>query len=291
MNVIWSKYVQGIQTLYCSRKLRFDDRFSSQYKNFFRLDETKPLKILEIGCGPGALTSALRRWYPNAEITGIDRDSEFIRYAKEHETGVTFLEGNAENLPFENGTFDVTISNTVAEHIEPSKFYGEQLRVLKPNGVCFVLSSRKGINLSPSCYEQNTFEKSFWEKVSRFDRSMETYEVCRYPMSESELPLAMEQYGFHSVSTGYAVIDLTPDDPKYASQTALDMINALRFCALESLDSVLCTIPEHTSVQEIETMKAFVNQKYDSRAQDYISGKKHWETNVSLIMMIRGIKP
>ncbi len=291
MNVIWSKYVQGIQTLYCSRKLRFDDRFSLQYKNFFRLDETKPLKILEIGCGPGALASALRRWYPNAEITAIDRDSEFIRFAKEHEKGVSFIEGDATALPFEDDTFDVTISNTVAEHIEPSFFYGEQFRVLKPNGVCFVLSSRKGINLSPDCYAQHEFEKNFWSKVSQFDHSMEEYEVCRYPMSESELPLAMEQYGFQSVSTGYAAIDLTPDDPKYPSEMAIDMINALRFCALESLDSVLQSMPEHISIQEIETMKTLINQKYDSRIRDYKAGKKYWETNLSIIMMIRGNKP
>ena len=291
MNTIWSKYVQGIQTLYCSRKLRFDDRFSLQYKNFFRLDETKPLKILEIGCGPGALASALRRWYPNAEITGIDRDSEFIRFAKERENGVSFMEGDAAALPFEDGTFDVTISNTVAEHIEPSRFYGEQLRVLKPNGVCFVLSSRKGINLSPDCYEQQEFEKNFWTKVSQYDHSMEEYGVCRYPMSEAELPLAMERYGFQSVSTGYAAVDLTPDDPKYPSEMAKDMINALRFCALESLNAVQHSIREHISVQEIETMKDFIHQKYDLRIRDYETGKKHWETNLSIIMMIRGSKP
>ena len=291
MNVIWSKYIQGLQTLYSSRKLRFDDRFSMQYKSFFHLDEEKPLKILEIGCGPGALASALRRWYPNAEITAIDRDSEFIRFAKERENEVSFLEGDALQLPFEDASFDVTISNTVSEHISPPAFYGEQLRVLKPNGVCLVLSSRKGINLSPSCYEQNAFEKSFWEKAGRFDRSMEAYEVCRYPMNESELPLAMEQYGFEAVSTGYAVIDLTPDDPKYSAQTALDMINSLRFCVLEALDSVWHTMPEHTSEEEIERMKTIVNQKYDSRIEDYTFGKKYWETNVSLIMMLRGIKP
>lgn len=34
-----------------------------------------------------------------------------------------------------------TFSNTVSEHIEPSKFYGEQYRVLKENGVCLVLSA------------------------------------------------------------------------------------------------------------------------------------------------------
>ena len=80
MNHIWSKYIQGTKTLYYTRKLRFDDMFSAQYKELFDLDETKKLKILEIGCGPGALAGALHRWYPNAEITAVDRDSEFIRF-------------------------------------------------------------------------------------------------------------------------------------------------------------------------------------------------------------------
>ena len=124
MNVIWSKYVQGIGTLYLSRKLRFDDRFASQYKVAFDLDETKPLRILEIGCGPGALSGALRRWYPNAEVIGLDRDSEFIQFAQASENGVTFLEGDATALPFADNTFDVTMSNTVRENIEPSRFYG-----------------------------------------------------------------------------------------------------------------------------------------------------------------------
>ena len=32
MNVIWSKYVQGVNTLYDTRKLRFHDMFAEQYK-------------------------------------------------------------------------------------------------------------------------------------------------------------------------------------------------------------------------------------------------------------------
>ena len=84
MNEIWSKYIQGIKTLYSSRKLRFDDIFSEQYKSFFGFDENNPIKILEVGCGPGALAEALHRWYPLAEITAIDRDSNFICYAKEN---------------------------------------------------------------------------------------------------------------------------------------------------------------------------------------------------------------
>ena len=126
MNTIWSDHVQGVQTLYLSRKLRFDDQFFAQYQKVFNLDQTAKLRVLEIGCGPGALAEALHRWYPRAHITGIDRDSNFVCFAAENISGVTFCEGDATRLPFEDGSFDVTISNTVSEHIEPELFWKEQ---------------------------------------------------------------------------------------------------------------------------------------------------------------------
>ena len=290
MNTIWSKYVQGTKTLYYSRKLRFDDLFSEQYRNLFGLDAKQQLKILEIGCGPGALAGALHRWYPLAEITAVDRDSEFVRFGTENEPGVNFVEGDATALPFEDNTFDVTISNTVAEHIEPSKFYGEQLRVLKPGGICLVLSSRKGININPSCITFNEYEQQFWKKAEQHDDSMDRFAVCKYPMSEAEMPVAMSEYGFSNVSTGYATIDLTPDNPKFSASLALDMINANRYTALDGIDSVLHTMPEHFTTQEVEEMKRLANAKYDTRIKQYQRGEKQWDTNVSIIMVIRGVK-
>ena len=290
MNVIWSKYVQGTKTLYCSRKLRFDDMFAERYKTLFDLDESRNLKILEIGCGPGALAGALHRWYNNAEIIAVDRDSEFIRFAKAHEKGIEFMEGDATDLPFEDNTFDVTISNTVSEHIEPSKFYGEQLRVLKPGGICLVLSSRKGINLTPSCITQTEYEQEFWRRAEKYDDSMEKYSICKYPMSEAELPAAMKRYGFNNIRTGYVAIDLTPDDPKFSTELAHDIINAGRYSELDAIDSVLHSMPTHFSAEEIEEMKRLTNVKYDTRIEQYDRGEKQWNTNVSIIMVVRGTK-
>lgn len=290
MNVVWSKYVQGAKTLYYTRKLRFDDLFCEQYKTLFDLDVNAHLKILEIGCGPGALAGALRRLYPNAEITAIDRDSEFIRFAKEHEKGITFLEGDATALPFEDNMFDVTISNTVSEHIEPSAFYGEQLRVLRPGGICLVLSARRGINITASCLAQNEFEQQFWKKVEQYDNSMEKYAVCKYPMSEAELPLAMAKYDFGNIRTGYAVIDLTPDNPNFPPEMAHNMIDAGRYTAIDAISAVLAAMPEHFSVEEIEEMKRLTNAKYDRRIEQYDRGEKQWNTNVSITMVVRGKK-
>ena len=207
MNSIWSDHVQGIMMLYLSRKLRFDDYFFTQYDKLLDLDHNRELRILEVGCGPGALAEALHRWYPKAKITAIDRDSNFITFAKNNITGVSFVEGDAASLPFENDSFDVTISNTVQEHVEPTAFWGEQRRVLKPGGICLCLSARKGIRCTAPCLEMTSEEIEFWDSLSQSEDELEKYGVCQYPMSEAELPASMEKNGFISVTTGYTIID------------------------------------------------------------------------------------
>lgn len=290
MNTIWSDYVQGIKTLYLSRKLRFDDIFFGQYKTLFDIDTERNLNILEIGCGPGALATSLHRWYPNAEITAIDRDSNFITYAKSSAPEINFLEGDAEKLPFCDCTFDITISNTVSEHIEPSKFFGEQMRVLKPGGICLVLSSRRGITSKAECLEMSDTEKKFWQKSeSEYDTTYDKYSICKYPMSESALPLEMEKYGFKNIRSGYALIDLTPDDPRYSANMAHDMINADRYTSVEAVDAAV-RYNKNINADEAEKVKNIINEKYDKRTALYDDGKKQWDTNVSIIMVVRGVK-
>lgn len=290
MNTIWSDYVQGIKTLYLSRKLRFDDIFFGQYKTLFDIDTERNLNILEIGCGPGALATSLNRWYPNAEITAIDRDSNFITYAKSSAPEINFLEGDAEKLPFCDCAFDITISNTVSEHIEPSKFFGEQMRVLKPGGICLVLSSRRGITSKAECLEMSDTEKKFWQKAeSEYDTTYDKYSICKYPMSESALPLEMEKYGFKNIRSGYALIDLTPDDPKYSAKIAHDMINADRYTSVEAVDAAV-RYNKNINADEAEKVKNIINEKYDKRTALYDDGKKQWDTSVSIIMVVRGVK-
>ena len=289
MDTIWSRYVQGCMTLYSSRRLRFHDRFRHRFAELFALGD-RPLRILEVGCGPGALAGALHRWYPQAEIIGLDRDREFVRFAREHEPGVLFREGDAMALPFPEGQFDVTISNTVQEHVEPSGFFGEQLRVLRPGGVCLVLSSRRGLHAGAPCLEWDEGEKAFWGKVMELDDSMEKYGICRYPMSEAELPAAMEKYGFRNVQTGYVLADLTPDDPRVSPALAREMILSGKVNDLEALDSAALTLGERIRPEERERIRERIEEKYARRLEQYARGEKQWDTSVSVIMVLRGVK-
>jgi len=109
-------------------------------------------------------------------------------------------------------------------------------------------------------------------------------------MNEAELPITMEKYEFENIKTGFVTIDLTPDNPKFLSDLAHDMINADRYADIDAVDSVLYTMPEHFSIEEIEEMKRLVHAKYDARIAQYDCGEKQWDTNVSIIMVIRAVK-
>ena len=290
MNTIWSTYVQGIGTLYNTRLLRFSDLFQGKYREAFRIDDKE--RILEIGCGPGALAESLARWYPSARVFGVDRDSNFIAFAKQQNPMIQYMEGDATALAFEDESVDVTISNTVAEHIEPSKFYGEQYRVLKENGVCLVLSARRGINITASCIsEQSEYEKEIWKRAEKPLAEVDKkFSVCAYPQNESELPLCMEQYGFRNVTTEYLTINLTPDNPIYSKEAAHAMINANRQVSLDATDDLLRNAAGVVTADEVEELKRRINAKYDKRIEFYDKGIKQWDANVSVTMVIRGEK-
>lgn len=290
MNTLWSTYVQNINTLYSSRSLRFADEFKEKYITAFGIEGKN--RILEIGCGPGALAESLHSWYPDAKVYGIDTDSNFIAFARKNITGAQFLEADATALPFEDNSFDVTISNTVSEHIEPLKFYGEQYRVLKENGVCIVISARKGINITAPCIAEETeFEKEIWQRAGEyFVDYLKRYDVCQYPQNEAELPLSMQEHGFKNVTTEYITVNLTPDNPCYSKEMAHAMINANRLCALDSVDKLLHVAGEKITAPEVEELKRIVNAKYDKRIMLYDKGIKQWDTDMSVTMIIHGEK-
>ena len=109
-------------------------------------------------------------------------------------------------------------------------------------------------------------------------------------MSEAELPAAMEQYGFREVRTGYAVSDLTPDDPTADPELAREIILSGKYNDLEALDSAARTLGDKLDAAEPDAVKRRIEEKYDQRLAQYAAGEKQWETVVSLLMILRGVK-
>lgn len=105
--------------------------------------------ILEIWCGGGDLTAQL------AEIggptVGADYSRKLIDAAAERFPSIEFVISEADDLAFEDDTFDVVVSNFTAHHYaEPEKVFAEAYRVLRPQGRLLVTmpiqSKRIGFN-------------------------------------------------------------------------------------------------------------------------------------------------
>jgi len=97
--------------------------------------------VLDIGCGAGTdLLIAARLVGPKGRVFGLDLTPEMVEKARANlgQIGVPGVEvaiGAAEAMPFENGSFDVVISNGVL-NLSPLKehTYREIYRVLRPGG-------------------------------------------------------------------------------------------------------------------------------------------------------------
>lgn len=94
------------------------------------------LEILEVGGGQGGLTPLL---YPNAHITNIDIDPAFAQAVSNQHKNVTFVCGDATQLPFDSDSFDAVTMFDVLEHIpDHEKAISEALRVLRSRGTLLV---------------------------------------------------------------------------------------------------------------------------------------------------------
>jgi SAM-dependent methyltransferase len=103
-----------------------------------RLGLKPGMRVLDVACGTGNQSLPAAR--TGADVTGLDLASNLLEQAKEaaQKEGlkIRFIEGDAEELPFEAGEFDVVLSMFGAMFApRPERVAAEFLRVCKPGGL------------------------------------------------------------------------------------------------------------------------------------------------------------
>ncbi|MBX7431960.1 class I SAM-dependent methyltransferase [Mycobacterium sp. Y57] len=114
------------------------DRYSIQlyHRTAAQVDLTGK-DVLEVSCGHGGAASYIMRTLGPASYTGLDLNPAGIEYCRDKHRlpGLSFVHGDAENLPFPDESFDAVV-NVEAAHLYPhfDKFLEEVARVLRPGG-------------------------------------------------------------------------------------------------------------------------------------------------------------
>ncbi|KAI1191205.1 S-adenosyl-L-methionine-dependent methyltransferase [Nemania serpens] len=114
--------------------------------------------VLDVGCGPGTITTGFAKHAHKGTVIGLDMSIEVLERARKLATeasvpaegagSVRFEQGNVlEKLPYPDDTFDIVYSSQVLGHIPPPDLprqaLAEMRRVLKPGGI---LASRDGLS-------------------------------------------------------------------------------------------------------------------------------------------------
>lgn len=100
----------------------------------------KGKRVLDVACGEGYGAKLLKLWGAQ-EVVGVDISEESISVAKKQfaDEGIEFVQHSAEQLPFDNDSFDVVVSFETIEHVENAdSFLQEITRVLKFGGIAVV---------------------------------------------------------------------------------------------------------------------------------------------------------
>lgn len=134
----------------------------------FRLDEfwrkkaakviyrENPSKVMDLGTGTGDLAIRLAKKLPGAEISGYDFSPSMLEYAREKVKkndlhNVTFIEGDAAKMPFEDNYFDVTgvsfaFRNITFKNPNTDHYLREIFRTLRPGGKLVIVESSQPKN-------------------------------------------------------------------------------------------------------------------------------------------------
>lgn len=93
-------------------------------------------RVLDVGCGPGALTTELVARFGASSVSAIDPSEPFVAEARVRHPGIDVRLAAAEALPYDNGVFDASLAQLVVHLMaDASAGLREMVRVTRPEGV------------------------------------------------------------------------------------------------------------------------------------------------------------
>lgn len=125
--------------------------------------------ILDLACGTGIYLSNQISYFPNENINwyGLDASNDMLNIAKEKVKNVDFVNGLAENMPYESNRFDYIVNNYAFQHFtKKAQVLDEIHRVLKKNGI-FKMHNISIYDMK-KWWVYKYFPNAYYEDIKRF---------------------------------------------------------------------------------------------------------------------------
>ena len=157
---------------------------------------------LDLGCGSGALTSAIGSTARPARVFALDRSFDFVSQFRRSgiHGGAAFVAGDGAALPFEDGSMDAAVSGLVLNFIpRPEEAVREMLRCVRRGGVVatYLWDYAEGMQAI----------RLFWDAAIAVDpAAADLDEATRFPLCR---PAALEQLFVEAGVAGVAVTSIT----------------------------------------------------------------------------------
>lgn len=129
-------------------------------------------RVLDVGCGPGALTAVLCETLGSGRVAAIDPSEPFVEACTRRLPGAEVRTGGAEALPYPDDSFDAALAQLVVNFMDdPRAGVGEMRRVTRPGGV-----------VAAAVWDyagEMTLLRRFWDAAAALDRDAATRDEGR----------------------------------------------------------------------------------------------------------------
>jgi SAM-dependent methyltransferase len=154
--------------------------------------------VLDVGCGPGALTAVLAELVGPDLVAAVDPSEPFVEKCRARVPGADVRVGSAEALPFGDGTFDRALSQLVFHFVDdPAAGVAEMARVTRSGGL-----------VAASVWDLTggmTMLRSYWEAAQELN-PREPGEAARFGARRGELAQLWRDAGLRDVTDGELVV-------------------------------------------------------------------------------------